>query len=91
MRTLDDHFDKMLKLFNEVVVPRLFYFEHHDDVRARLPADSLTHHPDILLAGDATLFVELTPGNFMLNKLTFNSYKNAHGFHVLIGKLSASP
>ena len=86
LRTLDDHFDKMLRLFNQFVVPRLFFFEHHDDVRARISPDSLKHHPNVLLAGDATLFEQLTPSNFLLNKLLYNSYHSAHGFHVVIGK-----
>ena len=85
-RTLDDHFAKMLRLFNDIVVPRLFFFEHHDVVRARLPAEDLAHHPDTLLAGDASLFWQLTPGNFLLNQLLYNLYKNMHGFHVLLSK-----
>ena len=90
LRTMDDHFDKMLRRFHAVVVPRLFYFEHHDAVRARLPPASLNHHKDVLLAADATLFPSLTPENFVLNKLLYNNYKNDHGFHVLFGMPQAS-
>ncbi len=83
--TLEGYFDTILVVFDEVVVPRLFFFEDAHAVRARLPPEKLKNHPDILLAADGTLFPFKTPQTFLLNKLMYNNYKDSHGAHVLLG------
>lgn len=80
--TLEGYFDSILVVFDD---PRLFFFEDAHAVRARLPAEKLKNHPDILLAADGTLFPFKTPQTFLHNKLMYNNYKDCHAAHVLLG------
>lgn len=73
--------------FNKTVGRRLFYLQHADTVCAHLPEDWPQRFNRTLLIGDGYPKGIQKSGTFVIQRITWSSYKHNNIFHIVICKL----
>jgi hypothetical protein len=86
--TLDDTVAATEKLIHAHVTPLFFVFQRKEDVVQNIPKAYADKHSGVYLSIDGTVLPTKAPGDFLLQKLTYSSYKNCNGYIVLIGEYS---
>jgi hypothetical protein len=77
--------EEMTEMFSFHMVPRLVYPRTPAELRAMRRPEVARAFPDLLGILDATNWEQLTPENFLQNRLSYSAYKHKTVFQSLFG------
>jgi len=77
---------ELVDIFSKNLVPRLVFPRSPEELLGMSEKEVLERFPDLLALLDATNWRELLSENFLLNRVSYSSYKHFVAFQVLLGK-----